>query len=146
MTDRQREKLGVLAGCAVLLLVLLLSQDDVGSTSKRFLSAPGSRTPAPNPSPEDEGSFQPLHLSFDSGWVPTLKSAGANVAAAVADPIPRLNPPDHVVKASRRSLFSWIKKRKPGLPGTTELERAPDPPAPDSLKRSSRGLQLGLKF
>ena len=85
MTDRQREHLGVLAGCAVLLLVLLL-KDDVGSTSRRFLSAPGSKIPAPNTSPQDETDFQRLNISFDSGWMPNVgaameaQAAGCSVA------------------------------------------------------------------
>lgn len=144
MTDRLREPLGVLAGLAILLLLVVFCTDDVRSTSPRYLSAQGSApTPAPAPLSAEPGDR--IELTLDDPWTRVFDptQAGASVAHAVT----RRPSQEAPVRTSKsRTLFSWLRKRRPESRGNTELERVVEPPAPDNLKRSRRGLQFGFKF
>lgn len=147
MTDRLREVMGVLAGLSILLLLVALCKDDVCPTSPRFLSAPGT-APSPAPHPLSSEPWDRIELTLDDPWTPVFDptQAGASVAHAATA---RYTPPAPVAPATRsrsRSLFSWLRKRRPDPRGNTELERIVEPPSPDNLRRSRRGLQFGFKF
>lgn len=147
MTDRLREPLGVLAGLAILLLLVVFRSDDVCPTSPRYLSAQGS-APTPAPSPLSAEPWERIELTLDDPWTPVFDptQAGASVAHAVMRPASPPAPEAPARKSKSHSLFSWLRKRRPEPRGNTELERVVEPPAPDHLKRSRRGLQFGFKF
>ena len=158
MTDRLRELMGVLAGVAVLLLMLVFCTDDVGSTSTLFLSAPvPEQAPVPTPLAEAERPpWSALSISLETPWQAILSPTAAAAGAVVATPqeiAPRVVRSEHPLimdprkqRKNRRGLFGWLKRRKPDPRGSTELERAPEPPSPDSLRRATRGLQFGIRF
>ena len=145
MMDRLREPLGVLAGLAILLLLLTFCTDGVGPTPPRFLSAPGSEPPAPAPLSGEVKPWDSLQLTLDDPWTPLLDAskAGASVAQAIA---PR--PPAPLAPRARpRGLFAWLKRRQPEPTSPdTEMDRVCEPPSPECCKRSKGGFQLGLRF